>query len=139
MNMSEAKPLFTKEWLMKKIAEDPDNLSCEAGIMHPEAPRFFIDHSVIHDKFTGKHVRTDEFEEGIEGALSLLNSMHAAMVEFTHTQYRLTAALREISQNLFDGFVVCDKCHGEISTRGMDAEIIAVAALKRDANDEHGD
>jgi|HubBroStandDraft_4_1064222.scaffolds.fasta_scaffold89757_2 hypothetical protein len=45
--------------------------------------RFFIDHGTIHDRVTGKHVRTDPdygpgrtFEEdGIEQCCALLNSL----------------------------------------------------------------
>lgn len=67
---------FTPEWLAEKIKNDPD-LETEAGVLHPEAPRprFSIDHGVIHDRVTGRHVRTDEFETGIQGALQLLNSL----------------------------------------------------------------
>jgi hypothetical protein len=27
-----------RDWLLRKIKEDPDDLACEAGILHPEAP-----------------------------------------------------------------------------------------------------
>jgi hypothetical protein len=40
--------------------------------------RFFIDHGVIHDRVTGKHVTTDgepPFEDGIEKVLELLNGL----------------------------------------------------------------
>ena len=42
--------------------------------------RFFIDHGVIHDRVTGKHVRTsgnveDSGEDGIEECVRLLNSL----------------------------------------------------------------
>lgn len=29
---------FTNEWLRRKIAEEPDDASCEAGVLHPDAP-----------------------------------------------------------------------------------------------------
>jgi len=32
------KMLITREWLRKKLLNSPD-LPCEAGIMHPDAPR----------------------------------------------------------------------------------------------------
>ena len=41
--------------------------------------RFYIDHGVIHDRHTGKHVVTDgepPFEDGIEQVCELLNSLH---------------------------------------------------------------
>ena len=72
---------FSKEWLMQKITNDPDDEMCEAGIAHPEAPnRFYISHGVIHDKLTGKHVRTCDcvpppFDDGIEAACALLNDL----------------------------------------------------------------
>lgn len=48
------KLLFSTNWLRRKIKGDPD-LSCEAG---GPPPRFFIDHGMIHDRVTGKHVTT---------------------------------------------------------------------------------
>jgi hypothetical protein len=44
--------------------------------------RFFIDHGVIHDRVTGKHVVTDgepPFEDSVEQVCELLNSL-------SHTQ-----------------------------------------------------
>lgn len=41
-------------------------------------PRFFIDHGMIHDRETGKHVTTDPdtaFCDGIEKCCELLNSL----------------------------------------------------------------
>jgi len=73
------KLLVSKEWLMKAISSDPDDESCEAGVLHPEAPRFSIDHGVIHDRNTGKHVRTcnclHPLEDGVDAALALLNEL----------------------------------------------------------------
>lgn len=43
--------LFTPEWLRRKIEADPDT-EAQAG------QRFFIDHGMIHDRVTGKHVTT---------------------------------------------------------------------------------
>jgi hypothetical protein len=43
-------------------------------------PRFFIDHGVIHDRVTGKHVVTDgewPFEDTVEMVCVLLNSLTA--------------------------------------------------------------
>lgn len=42
-------------------------------------PRFFIEHGVIHDRETGKHVRTSDSggEDGIEECCTLLNSLDA--------------------------------------------------------------
>jgi hypothetical protein len=40
--------------------------------------RFFIDHGVIHDRVTGKHVTTDgqpPFEDSVEQVCELLNSL----------------------------------------------------------------
>jgi hypothetical protein len=48
---------FDNEWLRRKIAAAPDE-EPEAGI--PDPPRFFIEHGMIHDRETGKHVTTDE-------------------------------------------------------------------------------
>lgn len=41
-------------------------------------PRFFIDHGVIHDRVTGKHVVTDgepPFEDSVEQVCELLNAL----------------------------------------------------------------
>lgn len=41
-------------------------------------PRFYIDHGVIHDRVTGKHVVTDgqpPFEDSLEQVLGLLNEL----------------------------------------------------------------
>lgn len=41
-------------------------------------PRFFIEHGVIHDRKTGKHVVTDgrpPFEDGVEQVCELLNGL----------------------------------------------------------------
>jgi hypothetical protein len=41
-------------------------------------PRFYIDHGVIHDRETGKHVVTDgrpPFEDSLEQVLELLNGL----------------------------------------------------------------
>jgi hypothetical protein len=48
-----------------------------------DAPRFFIDHGMIHDRLTGKHVSTEviEYDEGkfdtspVDDACALLNSL----------------------------------------------------------------
>jgi glutamine synthetase len=43
-------------------------------------PRFFIDHGMIHDRVTGKHVTTDgqpPFEDSIEQVCELLNGLAA--------------------------------------------------------------
>lgn len=71
---------FSREWLLNKIASDPDDASCEAGVAHPEAPnRFYVSHGVLHDKLTGKHIRTCDclkpIEDGIEEACALLNEL----------------------------------------------------------------
>lgn len=50
------KLLFTNAWLRRKIASDPD-VDDSAG------QRFFIDHGMIHDKITGKHVTTNPDED----------------------------------------------------------------------------
>ncbi len=63
----------------EKILADPD-IETEAGRLHPEAPRFYIDHGMIHDRVTGKHVTTapdDETWNGqtISHTLALLNEL----------------------------------------------------------------
>lgn len=42
-------------------------------------PRFFIEHGVIHDRATGKHVRTSDNgpEDGIDACCALLNQLAA--------------------------------------------------------------
>ena len=58
--------------------EHPDQCTVPA---QAAAPRFYIDHGVIHDRSTGQHVRTCDcgpsppFDTGIEDALSLLNNL----------------------------------------------------------------
>jgi len=45
-------------------------------------PRFYIDHGVIHDRVTGKHVVTDgqpPFEDSLEHVLELLNGLVGAV------------------------------------------------------------
>jgi hypothetical protein len=77
---------FTPEQIRDAIARDPDEAEYEAGPSHPEAPqpRFFVDHGVIHDRATGKHVRTCDcmgpFDDGIEAACALLNSLASAAI-----------------------------------------------------------
>jgi len=47
-------------------------------------PRFFIDHGMIHDRITGKHVTTDEdsvFQDGIKCCCDLLNSFVDAVAD----------------------------------------------------------
>lgn len=46
--------------------------------------RFFIEHGMIHDRDTGKHVTTDgepPFDDGIQGTLTLLNNLENALRE----------------------------------------------------------
>lgn len=50
------KLLFTAEWLRRKIMSDPD-VDYEAG------NRFVVDHGMIHDLITGKHVTTEPDNE----------------------------------------------------------------------------
>lgn len=41
-------------------------------------PRFYLDHGMIHDRVTGKHVTTDgeePFEDGLPKVLELLNGL----------------------------------------------------------------
>lgn len=50
----------------------------------PVEPRFFIDHGMIHDRVTGKHVVTNgtpPFEDSIEQVLDLLNSLTVRKVD----------------------------------------------------------
>ena len=60
---------FTKEQCIKLIADEPDDMSCEAGILHPEAPlnRFIIDHGVLHDTLIGRHVAETSDSIAAEG------------------------------------------------------------------------
>jgi hypothetical protein len=48
---------ISKEWCMKAAAAE-GNESCEAGILHPEAPlnRFVIEHGILHDTQFGRHI-----------------------------------------------------------------------------------
>jgi hypothetical protein len=67
-------------------------------------PRFFIDHGMIHDRVTGKHVDTEpvEFEEGQFDASptletrDLLNSLADALESTQAEIARLTTALEQI-------------------------------------------
>lgn len=54
------KLLFGTAWLRKKIAGDPD---VEDGA----GQRFFIDHGMIHDRVTGRHVTTAPDDETWNG------------------------------------------------------------------------
>jgi hypothetical protein len=49
-------------------------------------PRFFIDHGMIHDRVTGKHVTTDgnlPFEDGVDQVCFLLNSLTARWIKIS--------------------------------------------------------
>jgi hypothetical protein len=70
------KLLFNSAWLRRKIEADPD-FPDEAG---GPPPRFFIDHGMIHDRVTGKHVTTAPDDQTWNGqtiteTCALLNSL----------------------------------------------------------------
>jgi hypothetical protein len=67
-------------------------------------PRFFIDHGVIHDRKTGKHVRTvgnveGSGEDGIEECCALLNELDAPDANRYHqtlgAKWMVEAIIRE--------------------------------------------
>jgi hypothetical protein len=56
-------------------------------------PRFFIDHDTIHDRKTGKHVRTGgnvegSSEDGIEECCALLNKLDSMATTAEHCPIR---------------------------------------------------
>lgn len=58
--------------------EHPDQCTVPAQGEATVKPRFFIDHGMIHDRMTGKHVTTNEdsvFESGITECCALLNNL----------------------------------------------------------------
>lgn len=67
------------------MSQDSDERASERFFsvkpLEPAEPRFYIYHGVIHDRETGKHVRTDTpnwlNDDGINEALALLNSLAA--------------------------------------------------------------
>jgi hypothetical protein len=91
--------LPSAETFERLIAADPDDMEWEAGSSHYDAPqlRFFIEHGVIHDRATGKHVRTSDdlvpHEDGIEAACILLNSLSVSLAEAEAKGERMRAEL----------------------------------------------
>lgn len=60
-------------------------------------PRFFIDHGVIHDRVTGKHVVTDgewPFEDDLPRVLALLNSLSENSVTILQQQKAAELAVK---------------------------------------------
>jgi hypothetical protein len=67
-----------------------------------EGDRFFIDHGMIHDRVTGKHVTTDEdsvFEDGINACCALLNSLSTPSAQ-GHVEPDRKATSRDIVGSL---------------------------------------
>ena len=57
----------------------------------PDVPRFVIDHGVIHDRVTGKHVRTtpdDGYEDGITACCQLLNDLNGTSTQAIERELR---------------------------------------------------
>lgn len=58
--------------------------------------RFYIDHGVIHDRETGKHVTTDgqpPFEDGIEQVCKFLNTLLENRVTISQQERAIQLAL----------------------------------------------
>lgn len=49
---------MTAEQCRRLVESEPEGMSCEAGVLHPEAPlnRFKIEHGVLHDTLIGRHI-----------------------------------------------------------------------------------
>lgn len=76
------KLLFSADWLLRKIASDPD-VETDAGAGHPEAPlnRFVVEHGVVHDTLIGRHINVtpDSIEaEGNDRFCDYLRSLVSA-------------------------------------------------------------
>lgn len=88
-------------------------------------PRFYIDHGVIHDRETGKHVVTDgewPFEDDLPRVLALLNGLSENRVTISQQQRAADIALK-LDEGL--GLVVAspegaDIFLGDIITMGTD-------------------
>jgi len=79
MSLKDRLAAITPEQWMRLAMSEPEG-ECEAGVAHPEAPnRFYVSHGVIHDKLTGRHIRTCDClkpgEDGIAEACALLNDL----------------------------------------------------------------
>jgi hypothetical protein len=89
-------PLPTREDALRAVerarlinADRP--IVAEAAAAREEAaagapPRFFLDHGVIHDRTTGRHVTTDEdspFCDGVAACCALLNELAAGAIKET--------------------------------------------------------
>lgn len=63
-------------------------------------PRFFIEHGVIHDRVTGKHVRTSDngLEDGIEECCALLNELSEDLPGKMRTSVKRYAALCAVAK-----------------------------------------
>ena len=79
MSLKDRLAAITPEQWRNLVMSEPEGASYEAGVAHPEAPnRFFVSHGVIHDKLTGKHVRTCDCVQGdggVDDACALLNEL----------------------------------------------------------------
>jgi hypothetical protein len=63
-----------EDYMMARAPFSVVKAVCEPAVER----RFFIDHGVIHDRVTGKHVVTDgkpPFEDSLEQVLDLLNEL----------------------------------------------------------------
>ena len=57
MGLKERLAAITPEEWRRLVMSEPEG-SCEAGVLHPEAPlnRFKIEHGVLHDTLIGRHI-----------------------------------------------------------------------------------
>jgi hypothetical protein len=105
-------------------------------------PRFFVDHGVIHDRATGKHVVTDgewPFEDDLPRVLALLNGLSEKAVTILQHEERARDIALRLDQAL--GLVVAspegaDIYLGDLITMGCEIsdllrEIGGLPALSR--------
>lgn len=71
-----------------------------------EPPRFFIEHGLIHDRVTGKHVTTDAdspFYDGIRACCDLLNQLAVASPALPDKHVEPTDEVIRLQTQLHDG------------------------------------
>lgn len=101
--------------------------------------RFFMDHGVIHDRLTGKHVVTDgepPFEDGVEHVCDLLNGLSApAQTRPDYGKMSVDMAI-EACAKVADDFAayeqtVLDRAHADDVLSETGRKSIVVAAGSR--------
>lgn len=111
-------PLFTDLCPRCREPAKPDEPAKESAVV-----RFFIDHGMIHDRKTGRHVFGEDRPDPIGEALELLNEMHSAFEQMRDwrdkwandcglavlANDKLTARVAELSASRDDWMSSCQR------------------------------